>query len=118
MAYEDIKLLIDGEWRKGDGGGEDIINPATGEVIGHCPHASAAELDMALAAAEKGFAVWSKKTPLERSQRGFGTRGASPPEHPRSYSSMAARPSAHNRRRLHRHRRQGPVGQFRKIMRV
>ena len=33
MAYEDIKLLIDGEWRKGDGGGEDIINPATGEAI-------------------------------------------------------------------------------------
>lgn len=66
MAYGEIKLLIDGEWRKGDGGGEDIINPATGEVIGHCPHASTAELDMALAAAEKGFAVWSKKTPLER----------------------------------------------------
>ena len=66
MAYEDIKLLIDGEWRAGDGGGEDILNPATGEVIGWCPHASAAELDMALAAAEKGFEVWRRKTPLER----------------------------------------------------
>lgn len=66
MAYEDIKLLIDGEWRAGDGGGEDIINPATGAVIGTCPHASAAELDMALAAAAKGFEVWRKKTPLER----------------------------------------------------
>ncbi len=66
MAYEDIKLLIDGEWRKGDGGGEDIINPATGEVIGVCPHASAAELDMALEAAAKGFETWRRKTPLER----------------------------------------------------
>lgn len=66
MAYEDIKLLIDGEWRQGDGGGEDILNPATGEVIGVCPHASAAELDMALAAAAKGFEIWRNATPLAR----------------------------------------------------
>ncbi|MEM7524384.1 MAG: NAD-dependent succinate-semialdehyde dehydrogenase [Pseudomonadota bacterium] len=66
MTYETIELLIDGEWRKGDGGGEDIINPATGQVIGVCPHASAAELDMALAAADKGFKVWRNTTPLAR----------------------------------------------------
>ncbi len=66
MAYEKIELLIDGEWRKGDGPGEDIINPATGEVIGFCPHASAAELDMALAAAAKGFEIWRATSPLAR----------------------------------------------------
>ncbi|MEM8751984.1 MAG: NAD-dependent succinate-semialdehyde dehydrogenase [Pseudomonadota bacterium] len=66
MAYEDIKLLIDGEWRKGDGGGEDVVNPATGETIGTCPHASGDELDMALAAAEKGFKAWRGTTPLAR----------------------------------------------------
>lgn len=68
MAYEDIKLLINGEWRKGDGGGQDILNPADGSVIGWCPHASAAELDMALEAAEAGFRVWRNKTPLQRQQ--------------------------------------------------
>ncbi|MEM7546437.1 MAG: NAD-dependent succinate-semialdehyde dehydrogenase [Pseudomonadota bacterium] len=66
MAYETIELLIDGELRKGDGGGEDIINPATGEVIGTCPHASAAELDMALAAAANGFQAWRATSPLAR----------------------------------------------------
>ena len=58
MAYETIELLINGEWRKGDGGGQDIINPADESVIGWCPHASAEELDMALAAADEGFKVW------------------------------------------------------------
>lgn len=69
MAYETIEMLINGAWRGkggGEGGGEDIVNPATGEVLGVCPHASAAELDMALAAAAKGFEIWRKTTPLAR----------------------------------------------------
>ncbi len=66
MAYETIELLINGEWRKGDGGGQDILNPADESVIGWCPHASAEELDMALAAADEGFKVWKDITPLAR----------------------------------------------------
>lgn len=66
MAYETIELLINGEWRKGDGGGQDIINPADESVIGWCPHASADELDMALAAADEGFKVWKNMTALAR----------------------------------------------------
>ena len=50
MAYEKLELLIDGEWRKGDGGAEDVINPANEQVLGQVPHASATELDMALQA--------------------------------------------------------------------
>ena len=68
MAYTDAKLLIGGEWRRGDGPGEDVINPATGETLARCGHASPAELDMALAAAEQGFRVWSAKTPAQRQQ--------------------------------------------------
>lgn len=68
MAYEDAQLLIDGEWRRGEGPGEDIINPATGETLARCGHASAAELDAAVDAAVRGFAVWKAKTPLERQQ--------------------------------------------------
>jgi succinate-semialdehyde dehydrogenase/glutarate-semialdehyde dehydrogenase len=66
MAYETIKLLINGEWRDGDGGGEDILNPADDTVIGHCPHASAAQLDEATAAAAAGFKVWRNTTPAAR----------------------------------------------------
>lgn len=68
MAYENAPLLINGEWRGGDGPGEDVINPATGETLAAVAHASPAELDMALEAAEAGFRVWRAKTPLQRQQ--------------------------------------------------
>lgn len=66
MAYETIKLLINGEWRDGDGEGEDILNPVDNSVIGRCPHASAAQLDEATAAAEAGFKIWRATTPAAR----------------------------------------------------
>ena len=54
--YTDLKLFIDGKWHNGEGRkGEDVINPATGKVLGHLPHASKADLDEALAAAQKAF---------------------------------------------------------------
>ena len=66
MAYDDIKLLINGEWLAGDGGSEDILNPVDESVIGQCPHASSAQLDAALAASAEGFKVWRATTPVER----------------------------------------------------
>ncbi len=66
MAYEKLELLIGGEWRKGDGGGEDVLNPANEQVIGHVPHASARELDMALDASAEGFEVWRNTPPIKR----------------------------------------------------
>ncbi|MEM7508977.1 MAG: NAD-dependent succinate-semialdehyde dehydrogenase [Pseudomonadota bacterium] len=66
MTYETIELLINGEWQSGQGGSEDIINPATEEVLGQTPHASAAQLDAALAAADAGFKTWKATTPLAR----------------------------------------------------
>ena len=39
--YSDLKLYIDGQWLNGEGRkGEDVINPATGKVLGQLPHAS------------------------------------------------------------------------------
>src|SRR2546427_5884372 len=35
-----------------------VRNPASGEVIGHVAHADVADLDRALAAAQRGFEVW------------------------------------------------------------
>ncbi|MBY8976174.1 NAD-dependent succinate-semialdehyde dehydrogenase [Rhodobacteraceae bacterium NNCM2] len=66
MTYPKIELLINGQWQNGDGGAEDIINPATEEVLGQTPHASTAQLDAALAAVDAGFKTWKAMTPLAR----------------------------------------------------
>ena len=59
MAYEKLELLINGKFSAGTSGkSEPVINPATEEVIGHVPHASAADLDDAIAASCEGFKVW------------------------------------------------------------
>ncbi|GAA2614678.1 NAD-dependent succinate-semialdehyde dehydrogenase [Paractinoplanes durhamensis] len=56
-SYTDLGLFIDGEW---SGGSQTVpvLNPATEEVLGHLPLATVADLDRAVAAAVKGFAVW------------------------------------------------------------
>jgi succinate-semialdehyde dehydrogenase/glutarate-semialdehyde dehydrogenase len=67
--YPDLQLYIDGEWLNGAGRkGEDVLNPATGKVLANLPHASKADLDRALNAAEKGLAVWRATTAYDRSK--------------------------------------------------
>jgi succinate-semialdehyde dehydrogenase/glutarate-semialdehyde dehydrogenase len=67
--YSDLALYIDGQWLNGKGRkGEDVINPATGKALAHLPHASKADLDAALAAAEKGFKVWRDTSAYDRSK--------------------------------------------------
>ena len=57
--YENFGLLIDGQWRaKGGAGTIDIADPATGEVIGSAPAASAADVGEAIESAERGLRVW------------------------------------------------------------
>lgn len=69
MAYEKLELLIGGKWTAGTSGKtEPVVNPATEEVLGHLPHASADDLDAALAASREGFAVWRGMTALARQQ--------------------------------------------------
>ncbi len=65
--YSDLKLYIDGQWLNGEGRkGEDVVNPATGKVLAQLPHASKADLDSALGAAQKGFQVWKSTSAYER----------------------------------------------------
>jgi len=65
--YSDVKLFINGEWSEGsEGKSEPIFNPATGQAIGRLAHASRADLDHALAAAQKGFDTWRKVSAFER----------------------------------------------------
>jgi len=58
-AYPDTRLLIDNQWvDAADGRTLDVLNPATGQVIGRVAHAGTPDLDRALAAAQRGFEVW------------------------------------------------------------
>lgn len=67
-AYPDTRLFIDDQWTDAaDGRTIDVLNPADGQVIGTVAHASVADLDRALAAAERGFEVWRDTTPAKRS---------------------------------------------------
>jgi succinate-semialdehyde dehydrogenase / glutarate-semialdehyde dehydrogenase len=67
--YTDLALYIDGQWLSGGGRkSEDVINPASGKVLAPLPHASRADLDAALAAAEKGFALWKATSAYDRAK--------------------------------------------------
>lgn len=60
-------LLIAGEALTGKGReGHGVIDPASGETIGSVPHATAADLDRALEAAERGFRTWRSTSADQR----------------------------------------------------
>lgn len=66
--YEELSLYIDGEFISGDGRKtQEVFNPATGEVISNLPHATTADLDRALAAAQRAFQTWRTVSPMEKS---------------------------------------------------
>jgi succinate-semialdehyde dehydrogenase/glutarate-semialdehyde dehydrogenase len=67
ISYPDVRLLIANEWTEATGGKTiPVLNPATGKAIGTVAHASIADLDRALAAAQKGFEAWRKVPAFER----------------------------------------------------
>ncbi len=66
-SYPKLQLYIAGQWRSSK---ETIpvLNPADETVIGALPVASRADLDDALAAAAKGFRIWSRTAPAKRAE--------------------------------------------------
>jgi len=67
--YETLALYINGEFISGDGRREqDVVNPATHEVLGKLPHATRADLDLALSSAQRAFAEWRHTSPMVRSK--------------------------------------------------
>jgi succinate-semialdehyde dehydrogenase/glutarate-semialdehyde dehydrogenase len=67
MTYPNTQLFIDGRWQDAaDGRTLAVHNPATGQEIGRVAHADRADLDRALAAAQKGFEIWRDMPPAER----------------------------------------------------
>jgi len=66
-AYPHVQLFIDGKWCGGANGRTlQILNPATGAPMATLARAEIADLDRALAAAEKGFKVWRKVSAFDR----------------------------------------------------
>lgn len=67
--YPDLSMYIDGNFIQGGGRHEqEVLNPATNLPIGKFPHATHADLDLALASAQRAFASWRHSSPMLRSQ--------------------------------------------------
>ncbi len=65
--YETLDHYIDGKWVKPSSGkSQDVMNPAKDVALGQLGHASKSDLDLALAAAQKGFNEWRRMSPFER----------------------------------------------------
>jgi succinate-semialdehyde dehydrogenase/glutarate-semialdehyde dehydrogenase len=68
MTYPDTELFINGRWIAGSGGrAADVLDPATGNVIGRVSVAGRDQLEAAAGAAGAAFGVWRDTSVLERS---------------------------------------------------
>lgn len=68
-AYPHLQLWIGGRWLDAEGRAtESVINPATGATLGLLPHATAGDVDAAVAAAAEGFRSWRRTSALDRSK--------------------------------------------------
>ena len=67
MSYDtDLKLFIDGSWRSGEGRDtHDVVNPVSGSGIAALPLATKADIDEALAAANRSWPEW-RATDVEK----------------------------------------------------
>jgi succinate-semialdehyde dehydrogenase / glutarate-semialdehyde dehydrogenase len=69
VAGDGRTLYIGGKWTDpSDGGLFDVLDPATGAVIGQVADAGAADAEQAIAAAATAFTDWSRRTAYERSE--------------------------------------------------
>jgi aminobutyraldehyde dehydrogenase len=62
------RMLIDGQFVAGEGDVENVLNPATGELLAAVPEASLDQVHKAVSAAHRAFDAWSDTTPMERSR--------------------------------------------------
>ena len=61
-------LLIDGQFVKGEGEAERVLNPATEDLLALVPEASRDQINRAAEAAAYAFESWSETTPMDRSR--------------------------------------------------
>ncbi len=66
--YTKFGQFIDGKWQpSANQETYDVINPATEEIIGKASKAASSDVEKALKSAKKGFAIWKKTSPWQRS---------------------------------------------------
>ena len=76
----DYNMLIDGKSVKGSRT-TGVVNPATGKVFAQVPDCTKAELDQAMAAAQRAFPAWSRDIAARRKVLGeIGAALQNPPE--------------------------------------
>ena len=69
LSYAQPQLYINGQWLAAESRHtEPVLNPANGKELAQLPHASQADLDAALAAAQQAFPLWRSTSPQERSR--------------------------------------------------
>ncbi|WP_241383496.1 aldehyde dehydrogenase family protein [Rhodococcus sp. CH91] len=71
MTHNFTELFIDGAWVESDGGEIlDVVNPATGELVGRAPQATVSDVRRAITAARRAFdeGPWPLMSPRERAQ--------------------------------------------------
>ena len=66
-GYAKLAFYVDGEWISETARKYDVLDPATGRVIGVMPVADKEHIEQAIASSGKGFEAW-RKTPLETRQ--------------------------------------------------
>jgi aminobutyraldehyde dehydrogenase len=62
----ETRQFIGGQFVKGEGPEESVLDPATGAVLARVPEASPGQVEAAVRAAEKAFAGWSRTVPRDR----------------------------------------------------
>jgi malonate-semialdehyde dehydrogenase (acetylating)/methylmalonate-semialdehyde dehydrogenase len=68
-AIDEVRDYTGGEWRRpSSSSSSEVLNPATGEVIGHAPAGTAADVAAAVDAASAAFPEWRAVPPADRIQ--------------------------------------------------
>ncbi|ADP79980.1 aldehyde dehydrogenase family protein [Pseudofrankia inefficax] len=68
MGVPSSRIYLAGEWVEPAGGHYDVVNPATEEVVGTAPEASAQQAEQAATAAKAAFEGWASASPAHRSE--------------------------------------------------
>ena len=74
-GVKEVKNYINGEWVGSKGKIVDVVNPATGKMMGKCPVSTKDEINAAVDAAKAAFPDWRRTTPLARSRILFRLKG-------------------------------------------
>ncbi|NNC39783.1 MAG: aldehyde dehydrogenase [Acidimicrobiia bacterium] len=66
--YDEWKIFIGGEFVAGNAPSIEVVNPATGQVLGEAPAASGDDVAAAVAAAQEAFRAWRWTSPAQRGE--------------------------------------------------